>query len=279
MIDFISAYLISFFNDAMQYIETEKEIADRGSNEVSIIGEGSFAIIEKHFDKQLNKFVVHKVAKDCAGALDFLEVEWRVLFSLNTSENTHPNIPKVYYITKNIIVMDYIPGKDLYRHITLDKLSCDEMKKIFIQVCDCIAYVHDRDYIHRDLKPENIMYNEETGHVTIIDWGFAKKVTEINHKDSVGSTYYAAPEVVFDVDRRHVGKENDVWSLGIILYVMYNGKMPYQKEKIIEQVRAYKIHWDSSMNPDLKTFLAKIFVPYDVRPTIRELLGDKWFSL
>lgn len=280
MIGFISSYLLSFFNAAVSRCIKN----DVPQNEK--LGEGSFSIIEKHFDKELDKFVVHKIAKnkrEDSLATEFLEIEWHALFLFD-----HPNIPKVYYMTKHTLVMEYLPGKDLYYHIVSKTLSDRkdldtsrrEIKNIFTQLCKCISYVHSLNYVHCDLKPENIMYDQLTAHIKIIDWGFAKKVEEIDHRDARGSLFYVAPEVVFDIDSRHIGKENDVWALGIILYVVSSGFMPYSSsENVLEQIKAYDIYWDRpNLTHDLKTFLAKILVPYTVRPTIDELLKDEWFS-
>lgn len=123
--------------------------------------------------------------------------------------------------------MEFCSGLDLFDSITKHRSSFSEkkaaeiMKNLFLAVNHC----HSNKVCHRDLKPENIMYNEKTDEIKIIDFGLSRLVDESNGsmKTMVGTAYYIAPEVI----NGQYGFECDCWSLGVIMYALVSGYLPF----------------------------------------------------
>ena len=197
------------------------------------IGEGSFGKVYKVRQRSTNKlFAMKLVKKDNKfqdGKKDFLN-EIYILRKLD-----HPNILKIFeFFTDKkyfYFIMDYLSGGDLYSHIIkLEHYTEVLAAKIMRQLFSCVSYLHKMNIVHRDLKPENMMvsyYNEKEQEIEIklIDFGTAcfykgdKKLTL-----KVGSPFYIAPEVI----KGSYGFEYDVWSCGIILYILLSGLPPFQ---------------------------------------------------
>lgn len=101
------------------------------------------------------------------------------------------------------------------------------------QVFSALWYIHSKNIIHRDLKPENILYSNSSVHspIKLIDWGFST-MCSTKHKFSslVGTPYYVAPEVLFG----NYDKSCDLWSAGVILYILLCGYPPFRKYKCYE---------------------------------------------
>ena len=102
-----------------------------------------------------------------------------------------------------------------------------EAADIMQMLLKAITHCHSYNIAHRDIKPENIMINDE-GQVTLIDFGLSKQVAIKNMKSIVGSPYYVAPEVL----KGDYGLQCDVWSLGVILYILLCGYLPFSGAKV-----------------------------------------------
>lgn len=139
----------------------------------------------------------------------------------------HPNIVKIYEYFQDkeyiYIVMELVRGKELYQYITeAAPLSENLSAVIFRQVLSAVSYMHMRNVVHRDLKPENILFDGSV--IKIIDFGTAKKFSPAKKMRGFhGSSYYIAPEVI----RQSYSKECDVWSCGVILYILLSGSPPF----------------------------------------------------
>lgn len=132
-----------------------------------------------------------------------------------------------------MLVMELVRGADLFERIVnhdRKHYGEGEGRRIFRQIIEAVDYCHQHRIIHRDLKPENIMI-DENGQVKLIDFGFANLY---HPKDKLetncGSPLYAAPEIVQGV--RYVGPEVDIWSLGVVLYAMLTGTLPFEDEQL-----------------------------------------------
>ncbi len=181
------------------------------------------------------------------------------------SELRHPHIVTIiergYWASDQpYYAMEYIEGVSLreYGH-RVRTGGCDEALRIFVLICEAIAYAHQRGVIHRDLKPGNVLV-DETGAPRVLDFGVAKSIGEparlrlTRTEDFVGTLAYSAPEQVTgssgDVDTR-----TDVYSLGILLYELLTGKLPYSLEGSEADVRNTICYVDphplTALRPDL----------------------------
>lgn len=149
----------------------------------------------------------------------------------------HPNIVSLYETVETptdiVLMMEYVPGADLFERLVAkhdQRFSEDEARCIFEQLVSAIEYCHQHRVIHRDLKPENVMVDDD-GVVKLIDFGFANMYHPRGYLETnCGSPLYAAPEIVQGV--RYVGPEVDVWSLGVVLFAMLTGKLPFEDEHL-----------------------------------------------
>jgi calcium-dependent protein kinase len=148
----------------------------------------------------------------------------------------HPNIIKLYEVFEDNryihLIMEMCTGGELFdrilERITKKKLYTErEAASIFKQVMSAICYCHGQNICHRDLKPENLLLNtpEEDASIKVIDFGLSKIFSDQNHKmtTKVGTAYYVSPEVLAgDYDEKC-----DVWSAGVILYILLTGEPPF----------------------------------------------------
>ena len=149
----------------------------------------------------------------------------------------HPNIIRLFEVfedSKNLyLVMELCTGGELFdRIIRSGHFSERYAAALMKQTFSALAYCHANDVMHRDMKPENLLFVDSSPVSTlkVIDWGFAAKCGK-NHKFSsvVGTPYYVAPEVLFG----NYDKRCDIWSTGVILYILLCGYPPFCRQRAI----------------------------------------------
>ncbi len=152
----------------------------------------------------------------------------------------HPNIVKLYetaeFEGQNYIVMEYIPGESLYKIIKSGKKFLErEIIEMTIQICSSLDYIHPMSIIHRDLKPGNIMVHTDMKgelHIKTIDFGlaFLKEYSSIKGIEDIAGTFCYMPPEQFGVISGGVDERSDLYSLGIILYQLLTGVLPFEGE-------------------------------------------------
>ena len=204
---------------------------------VRVIGEGGMANVYLAMDTILNRKVAVKVLRgDLATDEKFVRRFQRE--ALSASSLNHPNIVEMYDVGEDdgnfYIVMEYVEGKNLKQLIKRrTKLSLPEVIDIMKQLTDGIAHAHDSFIIHRDIKPQNMLILDN-GLVKITDFGIAVALnsTQLTQTNSVmGSVHYLPPE-------QAAGKgatfKSDIYSLGILMYELVTGKLPFKGENAVE---------------------------------------------
>lgn len=197
-------------------------------NESNKIGSGHYGVVILGIHKKTGtKVAIKTVEIKNRHYVVGLRNEIRILQTI-----THPNIVRLYDIfeseTRLRLVFELCNGEELFDKITETPENLSEMfvAKVIRDLLITINYLHKRDIVHRDLKPENIMLSSNvfTPQIKLIDFGLAVTCTdETVLTDRVGTPYYMAPEVI---DKSY-GKKCDLWSIGIICYVMLSKRPPF----------------------------------------------------
>jgi serine/threonine protein kinase len=194
------------------------------------IGRGGFSVVfeAKHKENGM-KVAVKCVQLACQAddeAMTALKREIRIMKKVN-----HPNILKLYEVFVEeesfYLVMELVPGKELFERI-IDRGQYSERhaSNIIRQIVSAVDYLHSNGIAHRDLKPENLLSSgdDENEVIKIIDFGLSKKFGDEQLVTSVGSPGYVAPEVL---TAESYDKSVDMWSVGVILYILLCGFPPF----------------------------------------------------
>ncbi|MEC2128285.1 Stk1 family PASTA domain-containing Ser/Thr kinase [Brevibacillus centrosporus] len=200
------------------------------------VGGGGMAIVYKAKDLILNRPVAVKVLRSqFGGDEDFVNRfrrEAQAVASLS-----HPNVVGVYDVGQDgdthYMVMEYIEGYTL-KEVIIQRgaLPVEEAVRIAEQICDALDHAHQNQIIHRDIKPHNIMIGKN-GRVKVTDFGIARAVTSttITHTNAMlGSVHYFSPE---QARGGITGEKSDIYSLGIVLYEMVTGELPFSGDSPI----------------------------------------------
>lgn len=250
------------------------------------IGAGSFGEVRRCIHKitgALRAVKVYNKELFCEDSLEKLKYEMSILRCLD-----HPNAIKTYEFFEDVehiyIVMEYCQGGELFDKIT--KLShFDELEaaNIMKQLFSVVSYLHSKRIVHRDLKPENIML-EERGkeiYIKLVDFGSAVFLDENSRTSGIhGTSFYMAPEVL---NGGEYGEKCDMWSCGVILYILLSGKPPFHgkdDEDVYDKVKKGLYSTDiaemSFVSAEAKDLIHKVLVPEDQRLVVSQALEHPW---
>ncbi|WP_425807205.1 Stk1 family PASTA domain-containing Ser/Thr kinase [Desulfitobacterium sp. Sab5] len=197
------------------------------------IGVGGMAIVYKAKDLLLNRIVTIKVLREQFASDDDFVRRFR-REAQSAASLSHPNIVSIYDVGKDgdteYIVMEYVEGQNLKELIrNYAPLSSEQSINLAMQIAQAIRHAHEHKIIHRDIKPHNILVTAD-GRLKVTDFGIARAVsaaTMTHTGDIIGSVHYLSPEQAKGVQ---TNEQSDLYSLGIILYELLTGKVPYDGE-------------------------------------------------
>nr|XP_029124129.1 SNF1-related protein kinase catalytic subunit alpha KIN10 isoform X4 [Elaeis guineensis] len=198
---------------------------------------------------------------------------------------SHPNIIRLYEVieikSKIYVVMEYMNHGGLYDYvIERGRLKEDEARHIFRQIIWGLEFCHLNKVVHRDLKPENLLLDLQLN-VKLADFGLCNVMCDGHFlKTSCGSPNYAAPEVVSG--KLYAGPEVDIWSCGIILYVLLCGRLPFDADNIpslFKQIKNGLYTLPTHLSPLAKDLIIQILVVDPLRRfTIPQIREHPWFE-
>ena len=214
---------------------------------LSVLGEGGMGIVYlAEQDEAIKRQVALKVIKpgmDSNRVITRFEAERQALAMLD-----HPNIAHVYdagttEAGRLYFVMEYVNGSPITEYCDRHKLTIDDRLRLFLQVCHAVHHAHQKGIIHRDIKPSNILVSNQDDQVVpkIIDFGIAKAVNQpltertlITEQDRLfGTPEYMSPEQA-DMTREDIDTRSDIYSLGVLLYVLLTGVLPFDSDTLRE---------------------------------------------
>ena len=223
--------------------------------------ERSYLAEERHMKKVLQEIaILQRIAHK------------RVIKILEVFESTH----------HLLIVMEYAGGGDLLQYVkTMGKLSEEEARPLFRQVVEGAVAIHEANVLHRDFKLDNILLDKGKQKVKICDFGVSrmvKKGQRIN--EQCGTPAYIAPEII--ADRGYEGFAADTWSLGVCLYAMINGMVPFKAQSLKELhklILTARYMLPESMSPQAKDLVSRMLqlVP-SYRIPLEEALEHPWLA-
>ncbi|CAP22994.2 Protein CBR-PIG-1 [Caenorhabditis briggsae] len=250
------------------------------------LGSGGFGKVRLATHLLTNQKVAIKIIdkKQLGHDLPRVQTEMDALRNLS-----HQNICRLYHYIETedrfFIVMEYCSGGEMFDYIVRkERLEESEARHFFRQLVSAIAFVHSQGYAHRDLKPENLLLTEDL-HLKLIDFGLCAKTEkgriDKHHLDTCcGSPAYAAPELIQGLPYK--GNEADVWSMGILLYTLLVGALPFEDDNM--QIMYKKIQSGCFYEPDFLSPMSKqllramLQVIPERRITIKKLLEHDWLN-
>jgi serine/threonine protein kinase len=244
-----------------------------------LIGKGSFGkvYLASHNLTNGSKVVLKSANKDDANLAREIHHHRQFL---------HPHIARLYevIVTETLVwlVLEYCPGDELYNHLLNNgRMEPAKVQKIFTQLVGAVSYVHAKSCVHRDLKLENILLDKH-GNVKLVDFGFTReyKGTTSYLQTWCGTICYSAPEMI--KGEKYAGEKVDVWSLGIILYALLCGELPFDddddsttKTAILKNDPTYPDHLPQPAVDLIKKLLSKRPL---LRPNLGDILKDPWLA-
>ncbi|XP_014392861.1 PREDICTED: MAP/microtubule affinity-regulating kinase 4 [Myotis brandtii] len=248
------------------------------------IGKGNFAKVKlaRHIltGRQVAIKIIDKTQLN-PSSLQKLFREVRIMKGLN-----HPNIVKLFEVIETektlYLVMEYASAGEVFDYlVSHGRMKEKEARAKFRQIVSAVHYCHQKNIVHRDLKAENLLLDAEAN-IKIADFGFSNEFTLGSKLDTFcGSPPYAAPELF--QGKKYDGPEVDIWSLGVILYTLVSGSLPFDGhnlKELRERVLRGKYRVPFYMSTDCESILRRFLVLNPAkRCTLEQIMKDKWINI
>ncbi|CAI4224758.1 unnamed protein product [Auanema sp. JU1783] len=248
------------------------------------IGKGNFAKVKLAKHTITGQEVAIKIIDKTAlnpSSLQKLFREVKIMKQLD-----HPNIVKLYQVMETeqtlYLVLEYASGGEVFDYLVAHgRMKEKEARAKFRQIVSAVQYLHSKNIIHRDLKAENLLLDNDMN-IKIADFGFSNQFSIGNKLDTFcGSPPYAAPELF--QGKKYDGPEVDVWSLGVILYTLVSGSLPFDGQnlkELRERVLRGKYRIPFYMSTDCENLLKKFLVLNPARRgTLETIMRDRWMNI
>lgn len=245
------------------------------------IGEGAFGKVKLAVHLPTKQSVAIKVVEKSNLQYDAAERLVREVFVLKLLQHPHINRLLEVFDTPSAIylVLEYVPGGELFDKIcAVGRLDENQARDYFRQLLSAVQYCHAHGIVHRDLKPENILIDAD-GKLKVIDFGFTNLMREGSHLDTFcGSAAYAAPEMLSG--KKYVGQEVDIWSMGVILFLLVTGQLPFDDRnmsKLFYAVHSGMLKIPEQVSAECKDLILKMLSPKpESRYTLQQIRDHPW---
>ncbi|XP_038988635.1 CBL-interacting protein kinase 1-like isoform X1 [Phoenix dactylifera] len=251
------------------------------------LGEGNFGKVKYARHVETGKAVAVKILD--RKRIQSVKIDDQVKREIGTLKLLkHPNVVRLLEVsaskTKIYMVLEYVNGGELFDKIALKgKLSEQEGRRLFQQLIDAISYCHEKGVYHRDLKPENVLIDAK-GNIKISDFGLSALPQHFGNDGllhtTCGSPNYIAPEVL--ANRGYDGARSDIWSCGVILYVILVGYLPFEDRNIAvlyQKIFKGDTQIPKWLSPGAQNLLRRILDPNPItRINVAGIKEDEWFK-
>eukprot|EP01084_Bolivina_argentea_P242625 406973_1 len=202
---------------------------------------------------------------------------------------SHPNIVTLYDVfnsnSKTCLVIDLFDGGTLFDRINEKEFTESEACKIFTEMIDALNYLHNQCIVHRDIKPENFLFvsRDNNAAVKLIDFGFAGSCKNNVLKTQCGTPQYSAPEILGGIA---YGIPSDMWSIGVILYIMLCGSLPFNdknEQRLYKKIQSAEYNMLSTdwgnISKNAKDVVTRLLKTDPAkRLTAQQVLQHKWLN-
>lgn len=251
-----------------------------------LLGHGTFAKVYHAKNLQTGKSVAMKiVGKEKVIKVGMMEQVKREISVMNMVR--HPNIVELNEVmaskSKIYFAMELVRGGELFNKIAKGRLSENVARSYFQQLISAVDFCHSRGVYHRDLKPENLLLDEE-GNLKVTDFGLSAFAEHLRQDGllhtTCGTPAYVAPEVIGN--KGYDGAKADIWSCGVILYVLLAGFLPFQDDNVVVMYR--KIYKGDFKCPpwfstESRRLITKLLDPNpSTRITSAKIMSSSWFK-
>ena len=262
------------------------------------IGEGTFSKVYKVKEKETGEIRAMKEVNKSKIGLKNYKTEIKILSMLD-----HPNILRLFEVIedeKNIyLIMELCTGGELLSRMKNNRYKEREAAKLMEQIVSAVVYCHEKGICHRDLKPHNILFLNENpdSPIKIVDFGISKifdpslsflkeEIDDAGNKfkkmsSVVGTMYFLSPEVL----KGNYNEKCDIWSLGIILYILLCGYPPFKgsnEKEIIKKISSLKFEFRQAewknISESAKNLISNMLCPEKKRISAKEVFNSKWLK-
>ncbi|XP_038900576.1 CBL-interacting serine/threonine-protein kinase 3 isoform X2 [Benincasa hispida] len=251
------------------------------------IGEGTFAKVKFAKNSETGEHVAIKILdKEKVLKHKMAEQIKREIATMKLIK--HPHVVQLFEVmgskTKIFIVLEFVTGGELFdKIVNHGRMSENEARRYFQQLINAVDYCHSRGVYHRDLKPENLLL-DAYGNLKVSDFGLSALSQQVKDDGllhtTCGTPNYVAPEVLND--RGYDGATADLWSCGVILFVLLAGYLPFDDSNLInlyKKISSAEFTCPPWLSLDAMKLIARILDPNPMtRITIPEILEDEWFK-
>nr|XP_046245898.1 MAP/microtubule affinity-regulating kinase 4 isoform X3 [Scatophagus argus] len=248
------------------------------------IGKGNFAKVKlaRHIPtgREVAIKIIDKTQLNPTG-LQKLFREVRIMKTLK-----HPNIVQLFEVIETektlYLIMEYASGGEVFDYLVAHgRMKEKEARAKFRQIVSAVHYCHQKNIVHRDLKAENLLLDADSN-IKIADFGFSNEFSAGSKLDTFcGSPPYAAPELF--QGKKYDGPEVDIWSLGVILYTLVSGSLPFDGQnlkELRERVLRGKYRVPFYMSTDCEGILRRFLVLNPAkRCSLEQIMKDKWLNV
>ncbi|KAJ6643194.1 Myosin light chain kinase, smooth muscle [Pseudolycoriella hygida] len=251
------------------------------------LGKGRFGVVHRVIEKESGRVLAAKIVK-CIKAVDKQKIQEEISIMQSLR---HPKLLQLAAAFENpremIMVMEYITGGELFERVVADDFTLTERDCILFirQICEGVDYMHNKSVVHLDLKPENIMCHNRTSHqIKIIDFGLAQRISaDTPVRVLFGTPEFIPPEII---NYEPIGFQSDMWSIGVICYVLLSGLSPFMGESDVDtfsNITCADFDFDDdsfdAVSQDAKDFISSLLVHRkEKRLTAKQCLESKWLS-